>query len=315
MARLAELQSLIQEMGAGLSRLDHAIAADPNSTSLVLAAKSFRNQYDQLQEQFLAEANRLEVDVCTYRMFAVMGSARLTLNEITKTLHDFQELFTTVFRALRSRTIKRRSQIKDPDFGFAYSFPGSLGVTLTLPRELQLFGSEQDFVDTIQTVFGMASARTADEILQYARNIGRAAVQQMDTWAADHTDHGLGADIGWKIQTPAPKRLFIQPPEIGSLRRAISLSAYSEPKNIEIVGELHGADTDRKSFHFKTETGQDIYGRFSDAITPEHRAQLPAPYMAKVRVTTQTLYATEREADDYFLLSLEPRDAYEVKKR
>ena len=60
MTRLVELQSLIQEMGAGLSRLDHAIAADPNSTSLVLAAKSFRNQYDQIHAEFLAEANRLE---------------------------------------------------------------------------------------------------------------------------------------------------------------------------------------------------------------------------------------------------------------
>jgi hypothetical protein len=139
-----------------------------------------------------------------------------------------------------------------------------------------------------------------------------------DRWikgAADHTEHGLGADIGWKSQTSPPTRLFIQPPEIRGLRNEIALSEYSAPRNIEVVGELVGADTDRKSFHFKTETKQSIYGRFSDAITAEHRAQLPAPYTAKLRVTTQTLYATEKEENDYFLLSLEPKESDEAEER
>ena len=164
-------------------------------------------------------------------------------------------------------------------------------------------------------MFGMARSRTADEVLQHVRQIGPTAIRQMDRWAADHTDHGLGADIGWKTQTSSPTRLFIQPPEISSLRNAISLSAYSAPRNIEVVGVLVGADMDRKSFHLKTETKQDIRGRFFDAITAEHRAQLPAPYTAKLRITTQTLYATEQEEDAYFLLSLEPKEAYEAKKR
>lgn len=313
MARLVELQSLIQESVAELSRLDSAIAANPDP-SLVLMAKSFRNQYEQLQADFLEEANRIEIDVCTYRMFAVLSGARYTLTEITTALRDFQQLFTTVFRTLRSRTIKKRAQIEDSDFGIAYTFPGSLGVTLTLPRERQFFDSGRDFDEAMQTVFGMASARTADDVRQYVRSIGLTAVRQMDKWAADHTEHGLGADIGWNIQTPNATRLFIQPPEITSLRNAIALSDYSAPRNIEVIGQLVGADTDRKSFHFKTETRQDIYGRFADAITQEHRAQLPAPYTAKLRVTTQTLYATDERPDAYFLLSLEPRTDEQITK-
>lgn len=305
MARLLELQSFIQEAVVGLSRLDRAIAANPDSTSLVLAAESFRDQYGQLQAQFLAEANRLEVDVCTYRMFAVLGGARYTLTEVTTALRDFQQLFTTVYRALKPR---RRSEIEDSDFGIAYTFPGSLGVALTLPRELEMFDSGRHFDDAMQTVFGMMRSRTADEILQHAHNVGVTAIRQMDRWAADHADYGLGADIGWRAQTANPKRLFIQPPEISSLRNAISLSAYSAPRTIEVVGLLVGADMDRRSFHLRTETNQHIRGRFSDAITAEHRAQLPAPYTAKLRLTTQTLYATEQEEDAYFLLSLEPRE-------
>jgi hypothetical protein len=315
MSRLGELQGLIQEAVQGLARFDQAIVGDPDSKSLVSAAKSLRNQYEQLLEQFLAEANRIEIDVCTYRMFTIFGGVRYTLNEVTTALRDFQQLFTTVFRALRAHTVKQRSDIENSDFGIAYTFPGSLGVALTLPRERQLFSSGNEFDDAMRTVFGMVRASTPDEILQHVRNVGRAAVRQMDKWAADHSAHGLGADINWKIQAPNPTRLFIQPPEISGLRNAIALSDYSAPRNIEVVGELVGADTDRKSFHFKTETRQSIYGRFTDAITTEHRAQLPAPYTAKLRVTTQTLYATEQEENDYFLLSLEPKESDEAEER
>jgi hypothetical protein len=160
----------------------------------------------------------------------------------------------------------------------------------------------------MQTVFSMAQSRTPDEIVQYVRNIGPASVRQMDRWAADHVNSGLGADIGWKAQSVSPQRLFIQLPEISGLRNAISLSDYSAPRTIEVVGILVGADMDRKSFHFKTEKRQDLRGRFLDAITADHRVQLPASYTAKLRVTTQTVYATEQEEADYFLLSLEPRD-------
>jgi hypothetical protein len=61
MSRLEELQGLIQEAVQGIARFDRAIVADPDSTPLVLATRSLRNQCDQLQAQFLIEANRLEI--------------------------------------------------------------------------------------------------------------------------------------------------------------------------------------------------------------------------------------------------------------
>ncbi len=310
MARLLELQSLLQEAVAGLVRFDQAIASSPASTSssLVLAARSLHDQYDQLQSAFLAEAKRTEIDVCTYRMFTTLGDTRYTLNEVTTALQDFQRLFSTVHRALRPRRSRRRDEVEDAGFGIAYTFPGSLGIALTLPRELEMFDSNQYYDEAMQTVFAMAQSRSPDEIVQHVRSVGPTAVRQMDRWAADHVSYGLGADIRWKTQTANPKRLFIQPPEISGLRNAILLSDYSAPRTIEVVGVLVGADMDRKSFHFKTEARQDLRGRFLDAITTEHRVQLPAPYTAKIRVTTQTVYSTNEEEDEYFLLSLTPND-------
>ncbi len=321
MARLLELQSLLQDAVAGLARFDQAIAVNPaSSASLVLAAQSLRDQYGQLQSAFLAEAKRTEIDVCTYRMFTSLGDARYTLNEVTTALQDFQRLFSTVHRALRPRRSRRRVEVEDTDFGIAYTFPGSLGIALTLPRELEMFDSSQYYDQAMQAVFAMAQSRTPDEIVAHVQSVGPAAIRQMDRWADDHISYGLGADIRWKAQSASPKRLFLQAPEISGLRNAILLSDYSAPRTIEVVGVLVGADMDRKSFHFKTEARQDLRGRFLDAITTEHRVQLPAPYTAKLRVTTQTTYATNQEEDEYCLLSLtlneDSDDLYgEAKKR
>src|SRR5216683_6638206 len=155
MARLLELQSLLQDAVAGLARFDQAIAVNPaSSASLVLAAQSLRDQYGQLQSAFLAEAKRTEIDVCTYRMFTTLGDTRYTLNEVTTALQDFQRLFSTVHRALRPRRSRRRGvEVEDTDFGIAYTFPGSLGIALTLPRELEMFDTGQYYDQAMQAVF------------------------------------------------------------------------------------------------------------------------------------------------------------------
>jgi hypothetical protein len=134
----------------------------------------------------------------------------------------------------------------------------------------------------------------------------------MDKWAIDHTALGFGADIQWKSRQAASSRLFIQLPEIQNLKNAISLSSEATPREVVISGRLVGADADRKSFHFKTEK-QDIYGRFTNAITDEHKAAVPADYIATFRVKTRTLYSVEQDEDDYFLLSLAPRYPDETK--
>lgn len=291
-------------------QLERTIAEHPTE-SLTLTAISLRNQYDELQREFVEEAERVETEVCTYRLFA-FAHERYTMSAVATALLDFQRLFTVVYDALttgpKRRAVIKQEVVERTEFSWAYTFPGSLGVVLTLPRERQMFASDPAFGATIDTVFSMAKARTPSDILEYTRRVGSAAVRQMDKWASGHADAGLGADIRWQHPSADKATLFIQVPEIQNLRSAISLSSDVEHREITVAARLVGADIDRKSFHLKTETKQDIHGNFSDAITDEHRAQIPADYMATLRVTTRTVYSSDEREDAYFLVALRPRE-------
>src|SRR5206468_2466158 len=113
----------------------------PGRPSLLANMKSLQNRYTALDEEFKAVASRYGVDVCSYRLFTEGG--RITASGVAKALLDFQTVFAQVFDALK-RGPKRKSHISDEairetTFGLAYTFPGSLGVVLTLEKEAVLF--------------------------------------------------------------------------------------------------------------------------------------------------------------------------------
>jgi hypothetical protein len=70
--------------------------------------------------------------------------------------------------------------------------------------------------------------------------------------------------------------------------------------------KLKGADVDAKGFHFVADNGEEMRGRFSDAISESHRAELPKRYFAIIEKTVRIKYSTEEEKPSYFLVSIGP---------
>ena len=74
---------------------------------------------------------------------------------------------------------------------------------------------------------------------------------------------------------------------------------------------LVGADTKSRRFHFVVDDaddgiqGEDIRGKFFDAISDSHQAEIPKRYIAHLHKTTQISFATEDEDVSYFLERLE----------
>src|SRR5207244_3970180 len=74
-----------------------------------------------------------------------------------------------------------------------------------------------------------------------------------------------------------------------------------------IEGTLVGADTKSKRFHFIGDNATtSIRGKFTDAISEEHKAILPTRYTALIKKTVQTTLATEEEKISHFLVRLGP---------
>ena len=67
-----------------------------------------------------------------------------------------------------------------------------------------------------------------------------------------------------------------------------------------------GADVQSKRFHFVAlGTSESIRGRFADAISQSHKANIPTKYIARLHKTTETSFAMDEEIVSYFLVRLE----------
>jgi len=309
MIELADIQWKIQETTEAIARLERTIKDQPTRPSLLANMKSLENRYRALEADFAAAAERCGIDICSYRIFTEDG--RLTLSGVAKALLDFQSLFALVYDALRTGRPKRKGALseealQEASFGLGYTFPGSLGVVLTLQKETVLFDSKLD--EAIQTVFEMAKVNTSNAIKKYARKLGVAPIRAMFNWASDLAYSESGVDIKWYRAQEVRSSLFIQKQQFTSLRRALLEESEEEQEEFTMVGDLLGADVQRKSFHLRTEREgkrEDIFGNFTDAISPSHTVELPKMYRATIRRTTKIRYSTEQEEIHNFLLRIE----------
>jgi len=313
-SELAEIQTKIQDTNVAIARLERMMVDSPDLPSLLANMRSLQKRYKKLQGDFLAAADELGVDVCSYRLFP--DETTPTLTGIVSALGGFQSLFSIVYDARRNgpKKIARLSPevVRESSFGFAYSFSGSLGLVLTLPNERLLFQEVDTAIDeAMKTIFTMSKLAEPSEILAFAQNIGVAPIRALYKWADDHVKAGLGADIQWRRGEQVRASLLVQRPELERLKQTIDVTSDTEEVELDLTGELVGADIKSHTFHM-TSGDMEYRGRFTDAIGPEHAVTLPKTYRAKVRKTTKIYYSTEKEDVFYFLLRLEPVESADL---
>ncbi len=308
---LLEITEKLQDTEAAIVQLESAIALTPPPPSIIATLRTLEKRRYDLETQFAEAAALQHRDVCSYRLFRDQHEEeRPTLGAFTKTLFDFQALFTQVYDAIKSGQPKERTRVTaeiatETAFGFGYSFTGSLGVVLTLPNERLLFG-ETEIDKTINTVFELVKAENSQKIASYAKELGAAPIRTLYNWVSDQVRSGLGSQIEWRRQQEVRADILVQFPELEFLKRVIEASSDKEEKEIELTGLLVGLDINSRTFHMTFEKGDDIRGKMSETIAGrDHTIELPKYYKAKMTKTTQVFYSTEKENTYYFLTSLE----------
>ena len=307
MDSLLELLEKLRETEGAIARLEKAILEYPDSPTLISSLKSLRKRQQHLEAIFADISHRQSLDVCTYRLFTEQDS-RPTLKSLSSTLLSFQELYTLVYDALKHGP-KVKSQVSaevaaNTAFGFAYTISGSIGVVLTMPNERLLIG-ETMLEEAIIMLFDMVKASTSTQIANFAQKVGVAPIRKMYTWAWNQVQAGLGSEIQWRRKQEVRASLFIQPPELEALERAIAATSEEVEDTFEFTGRLIGADIKAHTFHIEYE-GADIRGKMSENIGLEASVELPRLYKAKITKRTKIHYALEKEDVNYFLISLYP---------
>jgi hypothetical protein len=158
---------------------------------------------------------------------------------------------------------------------------------------------------TIESLFGMARARGVEEVAAFVERLGVPPIVRLNRWVKAHTAFESGAAVEWRSsRAPAPANLAVQLQEFKLLQGAIE--TVSEPRIVEqtMPGFLLGASIGKHRFEIRLDTGEEIDGTFTDAISQEHTVVLPKHYQAVIRKTTQIKEATEQEEVSYFLVRL-----------
>ncbi len=310
MSRLAEIQEVLLDTNVAIAEINKAMADDPNSVSLLTMAKSLKKQYQNLETDFINEANNIGIDVCSYRVFNENNSP--SIKGLSSVLNDFQNLVSVVYDAIKTAIPKARARISaeieaETEFKFGYTFPGSVGVVLTIPNQRFLIG--ESFLDeSLKTISEMVNVRDSFEVLKYSNQLGAASVRALYKWAYDHAESGLGVDMEWRRQKMIHTHLFAQKPEFERLYQTINFTSDEKISEDTVYANFVGIDVDRRSFHIKLDTGEEIKGALSESvnISEKQTIELPKRYIAHIRKTQKILYSTEEEKTYYNLLSLEP---------
>lgn len=311
MSALLEITEKLQDTQAAIRQLEQAIARQAPTPSVIATLNSLQKRQGDLEARFAEAAAAESRDVCSYRLFPDQKEeAQPTLRAFTKTLLDFQTLFTQVYDAIKSGQPKERTRVTaevaaETAFGFGYSFTGSLGAVLTLPNERFLFPEvESDIDQAINTVFDLVKAEKPQDIAAYAKQLGAAPIRTLYNWVSDQVISGLSSSIEWKREQQVRSHLLVQFPELAELKRAIEASSDEETEELTLTGLLVGLDVSSRTFHMSFEEGEDIRGKMAQSIGLEHTVELPRAYTAKIIKTRKIYYSTDTENVYYFLESL-----------
>jgi hypothetical protein len=305
------LQERLQGTNALIARHQQALSnpriSEAEAMVLSVNLKSLKNLLARLESQFLELAAAAEKEVYRYRLLT--GNSTPSLAGVGEAWSKLQNLFGSIYKSLAAppQQAKKSSTpgVISPEMGYAYSFPGSVGVVVTLPRrspETTLV-MESPVEDASNVLFDLIESR---DFQRLARSLGPGPLQAMDEWLEVHVRNQYGVALEWTAENETKRRSAIQFDELVSLQN--SVRDVKARETITTTGLLSMLDTDNKSFRLHTDSGQDFSGKFVEGIAKEdHAVSLPARYKATLLTVTEIIPSDgKKPKSEVFLEKLEP---------
>lgn len=308
MPDLLDIQEKLQDTSAAIARIQRAMAANPTIPSLTANLRSLQKRWDDLQEDFRAAAHHLELDVCHYR---VVFDDRPTLMGLTSVWAGFQKMFSLVYDALKNGPKLRGrlapDTITETSLGFAYSYPGSVGVVLTLNNERLLLGGTL-LDEAIRQTLELVRSPDSSSLATLSKKLGPPPIVAAYTWADDQIRFGMSSDVEWRREEQVRASLLIQRPELERFRTIASETSTEETEEVTANVELLGADAATHAFHLRLEDDTSIRGRCApEVVSQAHSVELPAIYKATLVKTTKIKFSTEEPDISWYLTRLDRR--------
>jgi len=309
MTFLVDVQKKIQRVDGMIADLKRTALANPRP-SVFANIRSLQKEQRYLLQEFEHFAAVEEEDVYRYRL---INATRPTIGALADAWKSFQEMFTATYQSLKQGSAptagkKKKAKVNEfsvpigPQFAWGYSYEGSIGVGLTLPRRAGRLMDDPDIEKATDIIFSLASAGP-EGITEVARRVGPATVTAMYRWADVHAQNQLGVGIEWRRDLTVKREVTLPLEKVVLLRD--SLAKTTIETQVIVTGELLAVDVEKSAFRIAGDNGEEYSGTYTDAITREHRAVLPARYTATIsKVTKAVLNPDEEDVSEYRLVLL-----------
>jgi hypothetical protein len=301
MSAIVELQDRIQSTGALIAEHERSAAElglEP-PRSLLANIRALEKLKKRLENEYFDLAAEMELEVYRYRI--LNESERVTFAAISEAWSNFQNFFDSVYHALTvSPKNKKPVQPERLDLGYGYSFASSIGVVVTIPREVGIY-AKTPIEEASETVFDLIEARHVERI---AEQLGPAPIRSLHQWIGTHLRNHCGLGLEWRSERAVRRSTEIQYPSLVKLQG--SISETTTKVGIDVRGELFAVNSEAKEFQLRGDNNQIYCGAFQDAITSEHAASVPARYDARIIETTKLIVLGDEAETSLFLESLKP---------
>lgn len=306
MADLLDIREKLQDTSAAIVRLERAISLHPEALSLVGNLRSLNKRWTDLEADFHAAATKLEVEVCDYR---ILVEDQPSLMGISKLLLNFQNLFSTVYDAIKNGP-KRRARLgvdvlNETSLGFAYTYPGSVGMVLTLSTEKR--ASDGPRLDhAIQSALSIVEASDSKVLAEQSNQLGVPSIRAAYYWASDQLRFHMGSDIKWRREGAVKAALFVQRHQLEEFCAIYETTSEEKEEVVNYVIELLGADSMNHTFHARLDDGSMVRGKCSpEVIGEKHAVELPRHYKGTFRKATKIWLWTDKREESLYLLGLQ----------
>lgn len=313
MSGLNSLLENLQRTYAAIAEVQEVAARTPGDLMVLANLGSLKREAADLEALWEEECREARIEVCRYRLMPE-HEQRYTVAAVTKSLLDFQELFSQIYDALKNGAKKSRQlsawMVNETAFDFGFSYPGSLGVALMVPSQADLLGGKFD--DTVDAFLQVMHVSNEDEVKDLAKALGPSVVKKAYDWSRVNHVSGYAIDVTWNTVRGTKKGAVVDVAALGKIVEIIGRTSDVERRTIRGPGTLVGLDTVKKRFRFIEPDGLDYSGPVADDFEIQRKWAVNQTYLALIQVEEITEYATQEIKTTYRLMSLTPTSNQQI---
>jgi len=290
-----------------ITKVERIAAQFPDDIYIQANLNSLRYDAEELTREWAEETRLAQKEVCRYRMIpSYVGE--YSIRTVTQSLLDFQELFSQIYDAIKNGTKKQArlaaEMVQQTTFNLAFTYPGSLGVAMSIDSTPDLFTGEFD--KAIDAVMQVVEARDEHDVRDMAKSLGEAVVKRAYDWARVNSSASYAVDLDWTTLKGTHRGGMIDVAAFNRLVTVISHTSDSVIKSMKVRGVLVGLDSKTKRFRFVDPGGEDYAGSLSETFPASAIWQVNEAYLADIEIEKTIEYATDTTKQINRLKHLEP---------